>query len=285
MRRIILIVLLIASQSISAFCQIAIDSTHIIIGSQTELTITQTDHYPTMDELSQDGLIAVRQWFDTATATQHSLLTSFEPGEHWLHWGDDSIQITVSDVSSVDTTSTEIRDIADIEQVPLQFWDVAKWILLALSILLTVAVVWYIVHRIRQRKPIIQLPKAPPLPPHEIALNAIETLRCKQLWQQGAIKEYHTELTDIVRQYLEVRCGITSTEMTSDQTLCAFTEWLTLHSECNNNQPEQLLSQILCTADMVKFAKSEPLPHEHDRSMTQAIALIQTLTPKPETHE
>lgn len=285
MRRLFLIALLLVSRTLSASCQISLDSTSIVIGNQTDLTIARADHYPTLDELSQNGIVAVRQWYDTANATQHSLLTSFEPGEHWLHIGDDSILLTVRDVDNVDTTSEEIRDIADIEQVPLKFWDVAKWIVLALVILLVAAAVWYVIHRIRQRKPIIQLPKAPPLPAHEIALNALEALRRKQLWQQGAIKDYHTDLTDIVRQYLEARCGITSTEMTSDQTLEAFAAWRNSHHELDDSQPEQMLDQILRTADMVKFAKSEPLPYEHDRSLTQAVTLVQTLTPKPETHE
>lgn len=285
MKRFFLIVLLLVVRTLTASCQIALDSASIVIGSQTELTIAQTDHYPTPDELSQNGIVAVRQWFDTAMGTQHSLITSFEPGEHWLHIGDDSILLTVRDVAEVDTTTDQIRDIADIEAVPLRFWDVARWVVLVLLILLVAAAVWYVVRRIRQRKPIIQLSKAPPLPDHEVALNALETLRRKQLWQQGAIKEYHTELTDIVRQYLEARCGITSTEMTSDQTLEAFVAWWQRNRGTDDRQPEQLLEDMLRTADMVKFAKSEPLPYEHDRSMTEAVELVQTLTPKPETHE
>lgn len=265
--------------------QWALDSASIVIGSQTELTIAHADHYPTLDELSQDGLVAVRQWFDTANTTQHSLLTCFEPGDHWLRLGDDSLMLTVRDVVDVDTTSEQIRDIADIESVPLTFWDVARWVVLALVLLLIAALVWYIIRRLRRREPLIQLPQTPPLPSHEVALNALEALRRKQLWQQGAIKEYHTELTDIVRQYLEARCSITSTEMTSDQTLEAFAAWKQRTGDTDSQQSEQLLESLLRTADMVKFAKSEPLPYEHDRSMTQAVELVQTLTPKPEHHE
>lgn len=285
MRRTILIVLLLVFRAASASCQIAVDSTSILIGNQTDLTISHADRYPTLEELSQDGLVAVRQWFDSATATQHTLMTGFEPGDHWLRLGDDSILITVRDVADVDTTSEEIRDIADIEQVPLTFWDVAKWVLLALAVLLLVAAIWYVMQRIRKRQPIIELPKAPPVPAHVQALNNLETLRRKQLWQQGHVKEYHTELTDIVRQYLEARCGINSAEMTSDQTLEAFTAWWSSHRSDDDSHPDQQLDQMLRTADMVKFAKSEPLPYEHDRSMTQAVNLVETLTPKNENHE
>lgn len=269
----------------SACGQVSLDSTSILIGNQAELTIAHATRYPTPDELSQDGLVAVRQWFDTATATQHTLLTSFEPGEHWLRLGEDSIPLTVRDVADVDTTSEEIRDIADIESVPLTFWDVARWVLLVLAILLLTAAVWYIIHRLRNHQPIIEIPKAPPLPPHVVALNSLETLRRKQLWQQGHVKEYHTELTDIVRQYLEARCGITSAEMTSDQTLEAFADWWSSNHSNEESRPDQMLDQMLRTADMVKFAKSEPLPYEHDRSMTQAVELVESLTPKTENHE
>ena len=286
MRRIIPIICFMACiWPMTAQRQWALDSASIVIGSQAELTIAHTDHYPTLDELSQDGLVCVRQWIDTDNTTQHSVLTCFEPGDHWLRLDGDSLLLTVRDVANVDTTSDRIRDIADIESVPLTFWDVARWVLLVLIILLVAATVWYVVQRLRHRQPIIQLPKTPPLPAHEIALNALETLRRKQLWQQGSIKEYHTELTDIVRQYLESRCGITSTEMTSDQTLEAFVAWWQRERGTDDRQPEQLLESMLRTADMVKFAKSEPLPYEHDRSMTQAVELVQTLTPKSENHE
>lgn len=265
--------------------QIALDSTHIVIGNQTELTVSHANRYPTLEELSQNSLVALRQWFDTASETQHTLMTCFEPGEHWLRLGDDSVLLTVYDVADVDTASDEIRDIADIETVPLTFWDAARWVLLALIAVLLAAAAWYTVQRVRNRQPVVKLSAKPPLPPHTRALNALETLRRKQLWQQGAVKDYHTELTDIVRQYLEERCGITSSEMTSDQTLEAFAAWWGIHRDGSESNPEELIDGMLRTADMVKFAKSEPLPYEHDRSMAQAIALVEALIPKNEVHE
>ena len=46
-----------------------------------------------------------------------------------------------------------------------------------------------------------------------------------------------------------------------------------------------MLRQILTTADMVKFAKSEPLPYEHDRSMSNAVAFVQQTVPQPVADE
>ena len=266
--------------------QIAFDSTEIVIGSQTVLTVSHVDTFPSTDDLSQGALLPLRQWFDTAAAEQHTLFTCFEPGDHWLKIGDDSVLLRVRDVSDLDTNSEEIRDIAGIVAEPLRFWDVARWFVYLIALLAAIALGWYVADRIRKRQPIIQIPQRPPQPPHEIARAAIEQLRRKQLWQQGLVKAYHTELTDIVRQYIESRCGINSTEMTSDQTTEAFTHWwMQQQDRTSDSHPEQLLDEMLHTADMVKFAKSEPLPYIHDRSMDQAVTFIETLTPKPATHE
>ena len=90
------------------------------------------------------------------------------------------------------------------------------------------------------------------------------------------MKEYHTELTDILRNYLEETYHIQSTEMTTDQTLDSFQSSLA-YSEDNYAK----LRQILQTADMVKFAKSEPLPYQHDLSMTQAVDFVKSTAPQP----
>ena len=38
-----------------------------------------------------------------------------------------------------------------------------------------------------------------------------------------------------------------------------------------------LLRDIFATADMVKFAKSEPSPHEHERSMDEAVSFVKEM--------
>ena len=55
--------------------------------------------------------------------------------------------------------------------------------------------------------------------------------------------------------------------MTSDETVAALedSEW---KIDC------AALRDIFTTADLVKFAKSEPLPHEHDRSMSEAVDFV-----------
>lgn len=249
--------------------QYKIDSTTILLGDQTTIVVQPTGNIPTLEDLSNNDIVAVRQWTDSTDGTIKTALTSFEVGEHWLHIGPDSVLITVKDVPNVDTTNTNIKDIANIMRQPVTFGEVAKWVGIVLGICALIAVIIYIIIQLKNRKPIIHKPVAPPIPADEKALINLEQLRQQQLWQQGMVKEYHTELTDIVRNYLEESYRIQSTEMTSDQTLDAFRG-----CEAYTEDAAASLRQILQTADMVKFAKSEPLPYQHDSSMTQAVAFV-----------
>ncbi len=250
-----------------------LDTAKIMLGDQTTLFIDRCDSYPSADELANSGIIVVRQSFDTATGTITARLTSFEAGEHWYKVGADSVLITVADVPNVDTTTAEIRDIADVMRQPLTFGEIKRLALGVLIFWVAVAAAILLFLRIKRRKPLISVPEVPPLPADQRALQALETLRCRQLWQQGKPKEYHTELTDILRAFLQEACAINSAEMTSDQTLEAFRS-----NPAYSPDVEARLTEILQTADMVKFAKSEPLPFRHDRSMTDAVAVVRLLS-------
>lgn len=257
-----------------------LDSSTIAIGDQTILSIARTPIYPSLDDLSNNDIVAVRQWIDTTDGTLYTALTSFEEGEHWLHIGSDSVMLTVNDVANVDTTSTEIRDIAGIMNQPYTFGEIARTVLFFFLFWAVVAAAVLLYIRIKRHKPLISLPQVPPLPPDTRALQRLEELRQQQLWQQGRVKEYYTELTDTVRVYLEEAYHIQSTEMTTDQTLDAF-------RGCKGYSTDNAstLSQILQAADMVKFAKSMPQPYQHDMALNQGIAFIKqtaALNPQPE---
>lgn len=264
-----------------------IDSTTLMLGDQTMLTVDAGAQYPSQDELSNNDIVAVSAWIDTTDGSFHAMLTSFEEGEHWYHLGIDSILFTINDVVGVDTTTVEIRDISDILRQSFTWEEIREifntvcivcsiicgaWVLAAIIALIVVASI-----RRKHNKPIIARPKEPLLPPDMQALKDFEALRQQQLWQQGMIKDYHTQLTDILRNYMGRAFGIQSAEMTSDQTLDAF-----LSVPVYSRESEVLLRQVLQTADMVKFAKSEPLPFQHDQSLNNAIAFVHATTPAPE---
>ena len=92
----------------------------------------------------------------------------------------------------------------------------------------------------------------------------LDELEKKNLWQSDRIKEYYTELTDIIRIYIEDRFNTPAMELTTDELLYK----AKMHKSL---QPyRQLLETILTTADLAKFAKAQPLPEEHTTAMENA---------------
>ena len=249
-----------------------LDADSILIGEQTRLTITGAEQFPSTEALSQNGIVALRQEFNSETQTQTTVITSFTPGEHYIHITEnDSIMLRVGDVADVDTSSAEIRDIAEIQREPYSFWEIFRWILLGLAVV-GVGFGSYLVRTKFPKAAILAHSDEIKEPADVRALANLEALRRESLWQSGRSKEYHTRLTDIVRQYLEEACGIASTDMTSDETLEAFRQSAASVGE--------MMASMLRRADMVKFAKSEPLPYEHDKSMDEAVAIVKQIADK-----
>lgn len=249
-----------------------LESDTIALGDQTTLTIRGARNYPSTDALSQNGIVALRQEFDTATRTQTTVITSFEPGEHYIKLGtDDSLLVVITDVE-IDSATAELRDIAPIERVPYTFWEIFRWVLLALGVgALAFGIWWLLTHRKEVHEALTKSEPVDTRTPEERALQTLEKLRQERLWQSGRVKEYHTRLTDAVRQFIEESIGIRATEMTSDECVNA------LMCKSVSADATTLLRSIFGIADMVKFAKSEPSAHEHERAMDEAVRFVQEM--------
>jgi hypothetical protein len=121
----------------------------------------------------------------------------------------------------------------------------------------------------KKAEPVFKIRSEIKLLPHELALSELEKLRIKKLWQGGRTKEYHSELTDILRNYLENRFSIMALEMTSQDIIDSIRAQNTMHNESIGK-----LNHILAVADLVKFAKMQPLPAENEWSMENAVAFV-----------
>ena len=110
------------------------------------------------------------------------------------------------------------------------------------------------------------------IPAHEKALQALAALQNEKLWQQGQVKIYHIQLSDIVRTYLHERFEINAHEMTSDEIIKALR-----HVQLQDGWKEKL-SRMLILNDMVKFAKESPLPAENDWCMDISIEFVKSTT-------
>lgn len=211
---------------------------------------------------------------------QQYLITSFDSGRHEVPGfrffqitGQDTV-LAMSQAIYLDVTTVpiepeaEIKDIKDIADVSLSLMDYLNWILLAVVLIILSVLGYYLYSRYKKGKPIVSIFQKPPLPPHTLALNNFEELRRKKLWQQGRIKEFHSGLTDILRIYIEGRFAIPAMEMVTVDILQA------IHDNKEIEPLSPSIQYILQLADLVKFAKAEPLPDEHEKSLQDAIHFV-----------
>ena len=126
----------------------------------------------------------------------------------------------------------------------------------------------YFVKRLRDNKPINRKVKVEPkLPPHQVAMQEIERIKQEKVWQKGQPKEYYTELTDTLRTYIKERFHFNALEMTSGEIIEKLLE-------TNDKQAIADLRELFQTADLVKFAKHNPLMNENDANLLNAIDFI-----------
>jgi len=174
----------------------------------------------------------------------------------------------------VDTTQA-IKPIKSPIKIPLTFREMIPWILAILGVFaVIIAVFWYLRKR-KKNEPVFQLKPRVKMLPHELALQEFEKLRVKKLWQGGKIKEYHSELTEILRKYIENQFNVAALEQTSSELV----ENLKHDTECPA-QAIQKLENILVQADLAKFAKSMPLPAENENSLSDGIDFVYMTTKK-----
>jgi hypothetical protein len=172
----------------------------------------------------------------------------------------------------VDTTQA-IKPIIGPMKVPITFREMLPWILAAVAVvLLIIGVIWYLRKR-RKKEPVFNLKPKVVLLPHELALREIEKLRIKKLWQSGKIKEYHSELTEILRKYIEDRFQVPALEQTSSEIISG----LKNHGGCQHQALDKL-GGLLILADMVKFAKAQPLASENEKSLSDGIEFVHETT-------
>ncbi len=140
---------------------------------------------------------------------------------------------------------------------------VCALLIIPLSILLV-----YLIKRFFDNKPIIRKIKVEPkLPSHQLAMQEMERIKKEKVWQKGESKEYYTELTDALRTYIKNRFGFNALEMTSSEIIDKLLEM-------KDKEAISDLRDLFRTADLVKFAKHNPLMNENDANLINAIEFI-----------
>ena len=278
----------------------AIDSTTLFIGDQTDLHLRATCEVgkqvqmPLLNDNLIPGIeIVDRTIIDTTQLKdgrvqydQYMTLTSFEDSLFYIAplpfvssgdtvWSE-SLMLNVVQPFEMDSTDIAITDIKGIYKAPIWWWGIFRWVLLALAIAGIGIGGYYLISYLRRRYgdvPAVVVPTEPLRPADEVALEKLDAIREQKIWQSGQVKEYYTQLTDVVREYIARRFEVSSTEQTSDETLRAMRVLLTDKKELYDN-----LRKMLTLADLVKFAKWTTTPDENEISLRNAYTFVKETT-------
>ncbi len=163
-------------------------------------------------------------------------------------------------------TQAEIKDVKNPESIPYDWRLIGLWVLLTLILIIGG---WYLYKWNQKRKAgLVNIPRKIILPPHVEALNALKSLEDKQLWQQGLVKEYHSEITEIIRAYFEKKFNLPALELTTTEVN------LQLSQRKGAGTIIDITNEFLNNADLVKFAKFKPENSVNAEMMKQAVEII-----------
>ena len=284
----------------------SVDTTAIKIGEQIKFTVTvETDttaHVIFPEGQTFSPLEMVEAFATDTTRKKDRLtlqkiyaLTQFDSGSYKLPeqrieingegFLTDSLHIEVATIA-VDTIAQKMYDIKELMVVEKD--NSERW-LLVLSIILIIALIggllyWFVF----RKKPLTAEEEQALLPPYDRALLELKKLEKSKYLIQDEYKQYYTELTNIVRSYLEEDAHITALESTTDELIGK----LEMLKDAGNLELEgdtlNQFKRILQTADLVKFAKSKPpteIAEEDRKSIEQIVIKTHDALPEPTLKE
>jgi hypothetical protein len=269
-----------------------IDTTNIRIGEQFLLKISVAEiQNVILPKIQLKGLEVIDSTrIDTIknSLIRRYILTGFDSGAFYIPQQQifvknqafltDSLLVNVATIA-IDTTKVKKFPIKTIKKEPYTFDDFKVYIYLVLAILAIVGfwIYWFVV---RKRKETEDAPTYRTLPPFEEAILRLTALDEKLLWQNNKVKEYYSELTEIVRGYIERELKVPALEKTTDEVLEMIKDFKSADSIETSKETIDRLKDLLREADLVKFAKSKPLALEIEDDRKDAEYIIGNLKPK-----
>ena len=278
--------------------KVEVDTTNIRIGEQFQykISVTETENViiPKLNKLKGFEVIDTLK-MDTIKnkLVQKYILTSFDSGAFYIPkqqifiknqaFLTDSLLINVATVA-IDTTKIKKFPIKGIKGEPYQFDDFKNYFWWAFAILLLIGVLLYF-FVFKKKKEVEEEIIIPALPPYEEAIEKLQELDKKLLWQNNKIKKYYSELTEIVRGYIERELNIPALEVTTDELIDILNDFNEVKSIETDKETIYKLRQLLKESDLVKFAKSKPMAHQIEADRKDAKLVIDNLKPKKEAEE
>jgi hypothetical protein len=237
--------------------QVDVDSTSLVVFSeeQTFQPLEIINSYP-IDSTKKGGYYKLTKTYG---------LTQFDSGAYTIPKqkiiiGDkifytDSLKVQVNPVV-VDTTKQklfDIKPITDVQRTRSNLWAYIALVLLAL-LAVTGLVYWFF----WRKKPLTEAEKIAALPPYERAKLALEKLDEDHYFKNEDVKMFYSDLTLILRQYLDEKVYDQSLESTTDELVFRLKTLQAANQISLGANTIRNIETILKRADLVKFAKSKP---------------------------
>ena len=262
-----------------ALAQTAVlDTNSILIGEQIKFsisnTISKTEVWPTYEEFLVEGVEIIEEGkLDTTEnlISQNFIITAWDSGSYYIPPISFSAKSkTEGLLLNVQTIileeGAELKDIKKPMEAPIGWSDIWPWLL---GFIVLFLVIFLLKKYVLNKKEEVKIEKPKVIIPADItALQQLTKLDKAQLWQGGSVKEYHTELSEIIRRYTENRFNFIALELATDEIISE------LKSKINNEQLASI-TILLRRSDLAKFAKSKPDEDENKESMQLAKHFIE----------
>lgn len=305
-----LYVFLVILVSLSGFAQkqrveASLDTTRNKIGAQFNLTLranVDTLSRVTFPKAANFGALEVIRDYQVDTVKKDERyelvkrygLAQFDSGKYVIPslqviinkkpFATQEFKVEVADVV-VDTLKQKMYDIKPIVEVKsTRMSDFLRYLLIGLLILGIGALIYWLVKKFQIKK----AEEAAFKTPIERATSLLQTLEKKELWQKGEVKSYYSELTDIARNYIEEVIHIPAMESTTSELILALRNAAQKKRMALSKDVFFNLEKVLKQADLVKFAKSQPLANEiaDDREkIGSAIVTLDRAVPQEVTED
>ncbi len=276
---------------------IQIDTTNIRIGEQINLKIlvddTRSVEFPKL-RLDSLGMLEVIE-SKNPVALKNKIektyvLSSFDSGKYTIprqsvlvnkkEYLTNDLIINVATVK-VDTTKKEGFPIKSIIREPKVFDDYKPLMWWLVPIVLIIAIGLFFIFRKKKEK----IVKVVYIPPIQEALQRLKELDQKELIKQNKIKIYYSELTDIVRTYIEKEMNVPALESTTNELIETIYDFNASSNLGISKETIKELKDILESADLVKFAKLKPIFEEIKGHRNISERIVQTIKPIVQSEE
>lgn len=270
-----LLLLLLFIGSLEAQVKTSVDTTTIKIGEELVLTLEVESDSTSRIIFSEGQTFQPLELLESyaADTTQNDLkiklikkfgLTQFDSGSYIIPqqkvlindkvFFSDSLAVRVNAVM-VDTTKQKLYDIKPIIELKKSqsFGSMFWWVLIILTIV--ACIIYLIIWRKKTHENDL---KEVQIAPYEKAKRALEKLDEKHYFENNKIKSFYSELTFVLRQYLNEKVYNQSLESTTDELLEALRTLSNSKKIDLKNETLKKIESTLKRADLVKFAKSQP---------------------------